>query len=110
MALAAVTGATVADTLPAALTGVTWTCAGAACPAASGSGNLAATLGALASAATVTFAITGNLASSATGSLSNTATTYSGLCAEVSLRSMWWKMKTASVARPVLVRMGGAPL
>ncbi|ADV68582.1 beta strand repeat-containing protein [Deinococcus maricopensis] len=81
-----VTGATFTDTVPAALTNVTWTCAAtgsASCGATtSGTGNtISATLGALTtdtgSAATadtnyVTFTITGTATS--TGSLTNTAT------------------------------------
>ena len=35
---------------------------------------------------------------------------YSGLYSVRSLRTMLWKMKMASVERPVEVRMGGAPL
>jgi uncharacterized repeat protein (TIGR01451 family) len=71
----AVTGATVADVFPAALTGVSWTCAasaGSSCPA-SGTGNLNATVNILAGG-TVTFTATGSLPSNATGTLANTAT------------------------------------
>ena len=71
----AVTGATVADTLPASLSGVTWTCVGSAggtCTA-SGSGNLNELVN-LPVGAAVTFTITGALSASATGTLSNTAT------------------------------------
>ena len=70
-----VTGATVADTLPASLSGVTWTCVGSAggtCTA-SGSGNLNELVN-LPVGAAVTFTITGTLSASATGTLSNTAT------------------------------------
>ncbi len=69
-------GAQVADTFPAALTGVSWTCAataGSACGAASGSGNLATTAD-LAPGGTVTYTVTATIAASATGTLSNTAT------------------------------------
>jgi uncharacterized repeat protein (TIGR01451 family) len=55
----AVTGATVADLLPAELTGATWTCAasaGSACPA-SGTGNINATVDLL-SGGTATFTLT----------------------------------------------------
>jgi uncharacterized repeat protein (TIGR01451 family) len=76
-----VVGVQVADTFPAALTGVTWTCApstGSACTGA-GSGNLNqnVTLGANGS---VTFTATGTLTPSATGTLTNTvdATTPAG--------------------------------
>ena len=71
-----VTGAVVSDTLPAALSGVTWTCAaasGSACGAASGSGNISTTVDLLLNG-TATFVVVGTLPSSATGTLSNTAT------------------------------------
>jgi uncharacterized repeat protein (TIGR01451 family) len=70
----AVTGATVTDTFPATLTGVTWTCVGAGggvCPP-SGSGALAATAD-LPVGATVTFTVTATLDAAATGSIANTA-------------------------------------
>ena len=66
--------ATVVDSFPASLSGVTWTCApsaGSSCPA-SGSGNIAAGV-TLAPAGSATFAATGTIAPSATGSLANTA-------------------------------------
>jgi uncharacterized repeat protein (TIGR01451 family) len=71
----AVTGATVADTLPGTITGATWTCSGSGggtCPA-SGNGSINAAAD-LPVGASVTFILTGTVASSATGSLSNTAT------------------------------------
>ena len=71
----AVTAATVADTMPASLSGVTWTCVGAAggtCPA-SGSGSLSASVN-LAVGGSVTFTVTGTISASATGTLVNTAT------------------------------------
>ncbi|MFN7940396.1 MAG: GEVED domain-containing protein [Thermoanaerobaculia bacterium] len=67
--------AVVADTFPAAISGVAWTCAGAGggtCPAA-GSGNLNTAVN-VPVGGTVTFTATGTIASSATGTLSNTAT------------------------------------
>lgn len=73
---AAVTGAKVADTLPAALTGATWTCAasaGASC-SGSGSGSINDTAVNLPAGATATYALTATLAANATGSLANTAT------------------------------------
>ena len=72
---AAVIGATVADTLPAVITGANWTCVGAGggtCPA-SGSGNINAGVN-LPAGASVTFTLTGNISSSAVGNLVNTAT------------------------------------
>ncbi|GHB58136.1 FG-GAP-like repeat-containing protein [Persicitalea jodogahamensis] len=72
-----VVGATVADTYPASLTGVTWTCVGAGggtCTA-SGSGNLNDAVN-LPSGGSVTYTISANISPSATtpGTLSNTAT------------------------------------
>ncbi|MEI6180727.1 MAG: Ig-like domain-containing protein [Chloroflexales bacterium] len=63
----AVTGAVLSDTFPTAATGKTWTwtCAGTACPAASGTGNLSATnvtLGSLSLNGTVVLTVTGTLA------------------------------------------------
>jgi uncharacterized repeat protein (TIGR01451 family) len=73
----AVTGATVTDTAPALLTGVTWTCAtsgaGNSCAAASGTGSINTTVS-LANGGVATFHLKGTLSSSATGTLSNTAT------------------------------------
>jgi uncharacterized repeat protein (TIGR01451 family) len=68
-------GATVADTLPAALSGATWTAvyAGGASGPASGSGNINATV-TLPSGGTATFTVTGTISASATGTLANTAT------------------------------------
>jgi uncharacterized repeat protein (TIGR01451 family) len=71
----AVTGAMVADTLPAALTGVTWTCVasgGSSCPA-SGLGNINAAVNLL-NGGTASFTLTGTVSPSATGTLVNTAT------------------------------------
>ncbi|MEP7201973.1 MAG: hypothetical protein ABI894_05150, partial [Ilumatobacteraceae bacterium] len=71
----AVTAATVADSLPASLTGVTWTCAasgGATCPA-SGGGNISAPVD-LPVGSSATFTVTGSISASATGNLVNTAT------------------------------------
>ncbi|MBL8998972.1 MAG: DUF11 domain-containing protein, partial [Gemmatimonadetes bacterium] len=70
-----VTGATVTDVFPAAMTGVTWTCSasgGAACPA-SGSGDISASVD-LPSGSSVLFTATGTVSGGATGTLSNTAT------------------------------------
>lgn len=71
----AVTG-TLTDTVPASITGVTWTCsasAGSSCAAASGSGNSINTSATLAPAGTATYTVTGTVSSSASGVLSNTA-------------------------------------
>lgn len=71
---AAVTGALVNDTMPAALTGVTWTCSPAlSCGAASGSGNIATTVN-LANGGSATFTVSATVAAAATGSVVNTAT------------------------------------
>jgi|GEM_PF-1272457 len=67
-------GATVADTMPASLTG-TWTCIGAGggtCTAA-GSGNINDTVN-LPAGGSVTYVVTATLSPLATGTLSNTAT------------------------------------
>ncbi len=70
-----VTGATVADTFPAALTGVTWTCVGAGggtCTAA-GAGSINDLVN-LPDSATVTYTVNATISPSFTGTLSNTAT------------------------------------
>jgi uncharacterized repeat protein (TIGR01451 family) len=71
----AATGATVADTLPAGITGATWTClgAGAGTCTASGSVNINDTVN-LPVGGSVTYTLSGLISPSATGSLSNTAT------------------------------------
>lgn len=72
-----VVGATIADAVPAALTGVTWTCAGAGgaiCHDASGSGNAISTLADLPLNGVATYVVTGTLDPAATGTLMNTAT------------------------------------
>lgn len=69
----AATGANVADTFPAALTG-TWTCVGAGggtCTA-SGSGNINDSVN-LPSGGSVTYTVSSTISSAATGTLSNTA-------------------------------------
>jgi uncharacterized repeat protein (TIGR01451 family) len=69
-------GATVTDTVPAALENVTWTCTGTGggtCPASSGTGSLAGVLVNLPVSSTVTFTLKGRIVASATGSLVNTA-------------------------------------
>lgn len=67
---------TVADTLPAALTGAAWTCTGTAggiCGAASGTGNISDTV-TLPAGASVTYTLTASVSATATGALVNTAT------------------------------------
>ena len=66
--------ATLADTPPATLSGVTWTCTatGGTCQA-SGSGPLNETID-IAVGGSVTFSVTGTVVGSATGSITNTAT------------------------------------
>lgn len=71
----AVTGATVTDTFPAALSGITWTCVasgGSSCPGA-GAGNIAAAVNLLVGG-TATFTVNATINSGATGTLVNTAT------------------------------------
>jgi uncharacterized repeat protein (TIGR01451 family) len=71
----AVNGATVADTLPAKLTNVSWTCAGASSGTctASGSGNINDTVN-LPVGASVTYTVSAKVDLGARGSLANTAT------------------------------------
>ena len=69
------TGVDVDDTLPAAVTAVTWTCAGAGgatCPNAMGSGDLAETVD-LPSGGSLTYTVDGTVDAGLVGSLSNTA-------------------------------------
>jgi uncharacterized repeat protein (TIGR01451 family) len=71
-----VTGASVADAVPAGLRNVQWTCTGAdggVCGVPSGSGSIAATVN-LPANGVVVFAVTGDLDPAATGDLTNTAT------------------------------------
>jgi len=71
-----VTGAVVADTLPAALTGATFTATatgGAANFDATGSGSINDTVD-LPSGSSITYVVTGTVSAAATGSLTNTAT------------------------------------
>jgi uncharacterized repeat protein (TIGR01451 family) len=71
----AVTGATVADTFPPTLTGVSWTCvasAGSSCTA-SGSGNVSQLVN-LNAAGTATYTVNATVAGSATRLVANTAT------------------------------------
>ena len=73
-------GTAVADTFPGTLSGVTFTsvaAGGATGNTASGSGNISDTLN-LPSGGSVTYTVHANIASSATGSLSNTATVTAG--------------------------------
>ncbi len=70
-----VTGATIVDNFPAALSGAAWTCAaagGATCGAASGSGNINTTAN-IPVGATATYTITATVSPTATGSLVNSA-------------------------------------
>ena len=72
----AVSGASVGDVVPGALSGAAWTCSGAAggvCGAGSGSGDIAELVD-LPVGGSVTFVLSGTLGSAATGSLVNTAT------------------------------------
>ncbi len=70
-----VTNAAILDNFPAAYTGVTWVCnpnAGAACPSASGSGNINASVS-LPANSSLTYQTSGILARNASGQLVNTA-------------------------------------
>jgi uncharacterized repeat protein (TIGR01451 family)/MYXO-CTERM domain-containing protein len=97
------TGATVADPFGANFGAETWTCVGAACPAASGSGNVQATLGALAGGATVTFTVTATVAPTATGTLSNTVT----VTAPAGVTDGTPANNTATTTNPVIAAMAG---
>ncbi|QEL14097.1 DUF11 domain-containing protein [Limnoglobus roseus] len=68
-------GATVTDTLPASLTGATWTASysGGSSGPMTGNGSINATIN-LAVGGTATFTVTGTVDSTATGTLSNTVT------------------------------------
>ncbi|WP_240535211.1 Ig-like domain repeat protein [Bradyrhizobium sp. YR681] len=68
--------ATVTDTLPAALTGATWTCigAGGAACTASGSGNINDATVTLPAGSSVTYTVSATISPAASGTLSNTAT------------------------------------
>jgi uncharacterized repeat protein (TIGR01451 family) len=71
-----VVGAAVADTFPADLTGVSWTCTasvGSSCTSPAGTGNIATTVSLL-NAGTATFTASGVASIAAAGSISNTAT------------------------------------
>lgn len=69
--------ATVADTVPASVTGVAWTCvasAGSSCAAASGAGNTISTSAMLLANGTATYTVSGTVSAGASGTLTNTAT------------------------------------
>lgn len=71
-------GAIITDTVPASITGVTWTCGsptlGATCGAPNGSGNSISTTANLPVGSSLTYTVSGTLSVTATGTLSNTAT------------------------------------
>jgi uncharacterized repeat protein (TIGR01451 family) len=72
----AVSGARVTDTMPTEFSDVRWTCEASpnsSCPKTEGTGNLDALIN-LESGSSITFTITGLLASDASGTISNTAT------------------------------------
>lgn len=72
-----VTGATVTDIVPSAITGVSWTCtatASSSCGAANGTGNNISTTVNLINGGTATYTISGTVDANATGTLENTAT------------------------------------
>lgn len=67
---------TVADTLPAAILGATWTCvasSGASCDTSNGTGNILATVD-LPAGESATFTVSGTLSTLASGTLTNVAT------------------------------------
>ncbi|HET6545900.1 MAG TPA: DUF11 domain-containing protein [Rhodanobacteraceae bacterium] len=64
----------VSDPVPAGLTGFSWTCAGAACPATSGSGSINEPLGTLPAGTSVNYAIFATVGANPPSSVTNTAT------------------------------------
>ncbi|HKR13820.1 MAG TPA: DUF11 domain-containing protein [Pyrinomonadaceae bacterium] len=70
-------GSVFTDTVPADITGVTWTCGsptgGATCGAANGSGNTISTTANLPSGSTLRYTVNGTVSPTATGTLTNTA-------------------------------------
>ena len=73
-------GSTVADTFPAALTGVSWTCVGAGggtCTAGPAGGNIADSVN-LPAGGSVTYTVNATIDGAFTGTLSNTATVATG--------------------------------
>jgi uncharacterized repeat protein (TIGR01451 family) len=79
----------VADTLPASITSAAWTCTasgGAACPSASGSGNLNQTLATLPAGGVVIYTITGTVGTNPPAMIANTATANvaGGVCTDAS--------------------------
>jgi len=118
----AVTGATVADTFPATLSGVTWTCAasaGSSC-VASGSGNLNQMIN-LAVAGTATYTVNTTVVPSATRLVANTATVTAPAAVEdpnqannsatvVTLLERPLAFHTASPCRLVDTRSGAGPV
>jgi uncharacterized repeat protein (TIGR01451 family) len=67
-----VVGAPVTDTVPASLTGASWTCAGAGCTSAGAAGNISTTVN-LGVGASVTFTLSATVSNTAAGSITNTA-------------------------------------
>jgi len=61
------------DPVPAGIASMTWTCAGAACPHASGAGALHETLANLAAGDQVTYTVTATVTSAPPGAITNTA-------------------------------------
>lgn len=71
-----VTGATLTDTVPASILGVSWTCvasSGSSCGAANGTGNTINTTVNLLNGGTATYTVTGTISPAALGNLTNTA-------------------------------------
>jgi len=73
----------VSDPKPAGIDSMTWTCEGAACPHASGTGNLKETLAKLAAGDHVIYTVTAKASSAPPGLITNTATVEvpGGVCA-----------------------------
>ncbi|MCU1378496.1 MAG: pectin lyase-like protein [Acidimicrobiales bacterium] len=108
----AVTAAPVNDAVPAALTGVTWTCSatsGSSCAAASGSGNSIATTVNLATGGSATILVHGTVAANASSPLVNTATIAvpAGVGDPNAANNSATDSDTVSPARPVLGPLDG---
>jgi uncharacterized repeat protein (TIGR01451 family) len=101
-----VIGASVADTVPAQLTGVTWTClasTGSSCPA-SGTGSIAATVN-LANLGTATFTVNATVSATAVGTIANTVT-ISGSNDPLPGNNSWTDSDTISLPPRALPALG----
>jgi uncharacterized repeat protein (TIGR01451 family) len=99
----AVTGAVLNSTFPAQLSGATWTCVpsgGASCAPTSGSGNWINKTLNLPVGSSVTFTVTGDLASTATGNLVSTV----GVATPDGINELTPTDNTSTLSTPISVR------